>query len=966
MSPSEHRLQYPPGHVLAGRFRIVKFLGRGGMGEVYETVDLDLRQDIALKLIRPESRTDPKLLSLLRDEVRRARSVSHRNVCRVYDLEHDQATGVVFVTMELVRGETLSARLKRDVPFKPAEARQLLCQIAEGMDAIHARGMLHMDLKPANVMLEPSGGETPRAIVTDFGLAKSLKPLDSVESTRSLVEFNGGTPLYMAPERFIPGWQLTPAADVYAFGLVAYEMLAGSIQLPQRGSPPPSLRSVVPGTPAEWDAMVKGCLAPSPADRFPNCGAAIGSLDGAGGSPARGKTGLRRHWRSLALATAIAALAASFFFLRPVRPPASAAALRWYNEGVDAIRQGTYYTAVRALEQSLKESPGYPLTHASLAEAWLELDLPERASEEMLRATAPEGSGDRISARDRERLQAVRNTLTRDFGKAVAGYTRLAATAPTAEIPRSLVDLGRALERSKEPRKAIDSYESAVHLDPNYAGAWLRLAVLEGQFQQSEKMADALQRAESLYEASSNVEGATEVFYQRGAYANRQSRLNDAAKWLERARQSALVTRNPHQQIRALYQLSGVAYQQGDTAAGEKLAEEAIGEARESNIEFLAGRGFLDLGNAMSTRGNFVKATEYFNESLRIARNYHNGRLEATALYSLGMNANRTRVDAAGAHQVEQALAWFQANGYPTEASYCLVALGRIRRDSGDLPGAAEAFHKQLDLARASHDELQTLLALSSITFILIYQERFPEALDRALEQLAIADRIGDGLRTAYAQGTVAWIYAELGHFAESDVAARAAETAARKGNMDELLASLTVTRAHTLLLQGRTRDAVSLADQGVRAYEAEFPQETADLLEIMAAADYGAPFSVRWERCERALKMVPGSVANELSLHLTEAELLLEAGKARRALDLYPDARAAFVSRQSEYSLFREELIAALADRQLGQNEDVTVALASAALERFRKRFSSSDWKKFQRRLDFQRYEKTFRKLHS
>jgi hypothetical protein len=108
--------------LLAGRFRIVQFLGSGGMGEVYEAADLDLRQHVALKLIRSESRNDPKLLSLLREEVRQARSVGHPNVCRVYDLERDDASNSIFVTMELVRGETLDARLKRAGRLRPAEA----------------------------------------------------------------------------------------------------------------------------------------------------------------------------------------------------------------------------------------------------------------------------------------------------------------------------------------------------------------------------------------------------------------------------------------------------------------------------------------------------------------------------------------------------------------------------------------------------------------------------------------------------------------------------------------------------------------------------------------------------------------------------------------------------------------------------------------------------------------------------
>lgn len=154
MSPSDDTLRYASGQVLAGRFRIVRLLGVGGMGEVYEAADLDLHRHIALKLIRPESRTDPKLLSLLREEVRQARSVSHCNVCRVYDLGRDEASGVAFVTMELVRGETLRARLRRSGSFQAAEALPLLRQIAEGMDAIHACRVLHLDFKPANVMIE--------------------------------------------------------------------------------------------------------------------------------------------------------------------------------------------------------------------------------------------------------------------------------------------------------------------------------------------------------------------------------------------------------------------------------------------------------------------------------------------------------------------------------------------------------------------------------------------------------------------------------------------------------------------------------------------------------------------------------------------------------------------------------------------------------------------------------------------
>jgi serine/threonine protein kinase len=965
MTPTEPPVRYAAGHVLAARFRIVRFLGRGGMGEVYEAADLDLHQHIALKLIRPESRTDPKLLSRLREEVRQARSVSHSNVCRVYDLERDEASGAVFITMELLRGETLSARLRRSGCFQAEEALPVLRQIAEGMDAIHARRILHLDFKPANVMLEFNDTEMLRAVVTDFGLAKSLSPLSSVESTISLVDCNGGTPDYMAPERFSSSSPLTPAADVYAFGLVVYEMLLGSRRGGQPGVLPPSLRTLVPSAPPEWEEMVKGCFAARPEDRFLSCGAAIRSLAGGRESQrvsARSAGG--RYWRFLAAAI-IALLAVAFFVFRPTGTgAASSAALRWYDQGVDAIREGTYYKAVRALEQSLKESPDYLPTHASLAEAWLELDSPERASEEMLLASETDSSGKRIGARRRERIQAIHDTVTRDFTKASADYMRLAQSASASERPRAEVDLGRALERSKEPRKALEQYQDAVNLDPNYAGAWLRLAVVSGQLQQSGKMADALRRAESLYEASSDLEGLTEVYYQRGTYANKQTRLGDAAEWLERARQSALATRNPHQQIRALYQLSAVAYQKGDTVAAQKLAEEAVQEARASNIEFLAGRGYLDLGNAMATRGNFEKATEYFNELLRIARNYHSGKLEATALYSLGDVANRTRVDEAGAHQVEQALAWFEANGYPGEASYCLVVLGRFQRNRGDLAAASAAFNKQLEIAQASHDELQTAVALSSVASILIRQERFPEALDLTLKQVAISKRMGDGLRVAYGQETLAQIYADLGRFEESAASAQEAEASARQNHLEELQVNVAVTKAEAELLRGRASEAATLADQGVRAYEGKYARQAGELLGILATARKGSPFQTRWAWCERGLKLVEGSVGAELSLRLTEAELLLEAKNPQGALKICPQARSSFERQQSEYSLFRTELIAARAYRYLGRKDDGAAERATAAIKRFQGRFSSAEWERFRSRSDFQVSENFLREL--
>jgi serine/threonine protein kinase/Tfp pilus assembly protein PilF len=220
------RLDEPriPDTLLAGRFRLIRFLGAGGMGEVWEAFDEELRQAIAVKLIRGDIALDPKAVERFKREVLNARSVSHPNVCRVHDLFiHQSSDGdSPFLTMQLVPGETLAARLERG-PIGKAVAQRLLQQCASALAAAHRSGMVHGDLKPGNVMLTGVEHAELMAIVMDFGLARSTSRTGA-RSAASL--FVGGTPAYMPPEQ-AEGKPLTPAADVYAFGILVCEVLTG-------------------------------------------------------------------------------------------------------------------------------------------------------------------------------------------------------------------------------------------------------------------------------------------------------------------------------------------------------------------------------------------------------------------------------------------------------------------------------------------------------------------------------------------------------------------------------------------------------------------------------------------------------------------------------------------------------------------------------------------------------------------
>jgi serine/threonine-protein kinase len=202
-----------PGTVLAGRYRIVGLLGRGGMGEVYRADDLKLEQPVALKFLPHGLDEDGERLARFYREVRVARQVSHPAVCRVYDV--GEAEGHFFLSMEMVDGENLASLLRRIGRLPPDKALDIARQLCAGLAAAHEKGVLHRDLKPANVMLDGQG----KVRITDFGLA------GIAESLRD-ADLRSGTPRYMSPEQ-LQGREVTVRSDIYALGLVLYELYTG-------------------------------------------------------------------------------------------------------------------------------------------------------------------------------------------------------------------------------------------------------------------------------------------------------------------------------------------------------------------------------------------------------------------------------------------------------------------------------------------------------------------------------------------------------------------------------------------------------------------------------------------------------------------------------------------------------------------------------------------------------------------
>jgi eukaryotic-like serine/threonine-protein kinase len=269
---------FSPEDLILGRYRIVRLLGVGGMGEVYEAEDLRLQGvHVALKTILPHIASDPELQKRFEHEVLLAREVSHPNLCPIYSIDRcdDPMPDLLFLTMKLLPGRTLAARLREKPPVSSEEGMAVLRQMALGLSAIHTAGIIHRDIKPNNIMLD-GVGPNPRLWITDFGLARAFE----TETTLSGKGTVAGTPGYIAPELYL-GHSPSVASDLFAFGVVLHEVFAGRRPTPSADNSSvtvsPKLSS--PRVPQFCVELVTECLHTDPKRRCKAFERALETID---------------------------------------------------------------------------------------------------------------------------------------------------------------------------------------------------------------------------------------------------------------------------------------------------------------------------------------------------------------------------------------------------------------------------------------------------------------------------------------------------------------------------------------------------------------------------------------------------------------------------------------------------------------------------------------------------------------
>ena len=254
------------GTVFAGRYEIIEELGRGGMGAVYRAEDKKVNEEVALKLIDPQISSDRKVIARFSQELKIARKISHRNVCRMHDL--GESEGTHFITMEYVAGEDLKSLIKRIGQLPLAKALAIAGQAADGLAEAHRLDVVHRDLKPSNIMIDREGN----AKIMDFGIARSLKT-KSITGTGLII----GTPDYMSPEQ-AEAKDVDRRSDIYSLGIILYEMVTGrvpfegetplSVAMKHKGEKPRDPKDWNPQIPAAFSRLILKCLEKDKGKRF--------------------------------------------------------------------------------------------------------------------------------------------------------------------------------------------------------------------------------------------------------------------------------------------------------------------------------------------------------------------------------------------------------------------------------------------------------------------------------------------------------------------------------------------------------------------------------------------------------------------------------------------------------------------------------------------------------------------------
>jgi tetratricopeptide (TPR) repeat protein len=872
--------------------------------------------------------------------------------------------------MQFIEGETLASKMMSHSLATP-DVIDFGIQTLEALAEAHSHGIIHRDIKPQNLIITPRG----QLKILDFGLAKQLqnaRKIDPDVRTETLLTEQGqtvGTVGYMSPEQ-LKGHEIDARSDLFSLGVTLYECATGKHAFTGNSAieiasqilhvDPPKPRQIKPGIPPGLEHMILKAMAKDVEERYQSAAAMLedsrrlqASFSGStqllsqsisnAPRPSRLIPAAARVLRgkpiTIAVCLALLLIVGVWVVPRIWRPAArqiSPEARTWYEQGLVAMRAGTYYQAAKRLERSIELDDGYALSHARLAATYMEISSTEKAQEEVLRAISLAPDRSALATADSAYLEAVAATVRRDFPAAIGYYQKILDRAPEDEKANPYVDLGRAYEKNENLDKAIECYIEATKRDAQSPLAFLRLAILHSRRQDSKRAEEAFKEAEKLYQTMSNDEGRVEVFYQRGALLARIGRLAEARTQLEQVLGILKNVDNKYQLVRTQLQLSLVARDEGNIDRAKELAAEAISLAQTNNIKNIASQGLIDLGLALLNRGDFDEAGKYFRQALDLARQDKARSGEMRAILSLGRLNQQLGNNDEAISELQEALKFYKPGGYRKETSIALSVLGRAYQDKGEEETALKVFEEQLQLSRDSGD--QASVADSHVNLALLRgnnQEMYPDALSHLDEKVKIDEALGAKVALGFDhmnRGAFLW---QLGRYAEARAALDSAFEIANRpeANYKAVLAWVHLINAQ-MALSEHNLDQAKKEGQLALAVSSEFPDVLLQARSCMGRAEaFSGAAQAGRKSGEEAVAMAKKVNSTPLisSALLALAEVLLVGKDSNGALENALEAQKMFARSGQQDSEWRALLIAARASDLTG-NKSAAVGYASQA----------------------------------